>query len=63
MTKAYPYNIRNVLVGNIRLRCYVSVNTFKYRAMIAYNRVPAQLKVGNWKLTYSKKEVEAVGLD
>ena len=47
LTTAYPYDIRNASIGNIRLRGYVSVNTFKYRAMIAYNRVPAQLKVGS----------------
>ena len=43
----HPYRTRGAASGNIRLGTIVSTDTFKYRAMTSYNRVPAKVKEGS----------------
>ena len=52
----YPYRTRNATIGNIRHGRNISQNTFKYRAMISYNAVPADIKTGN--ITTMKKKLK-----
>ena len=44
----YPYRTRNAANGNIRLgENSPSRNTFKYRAMVSFNTVPGEVKMGS----------------
>ena len=48
LTSAYPYRTRSAANGQIRHgENIMSTKTFKYRAMISYNSVPAELKIGS----------------
>ena len=48
LSTAYPYRTRSAANGNIRLGENInSTNTFKYRAMVSYNSVPAEVKRGS----------------
>ena len=46
LTIANPYRTRSETRGDIRVRDDTSMNTFKYRAMVSYNRVPSDIKEG-----------------
>ena len=47
LTIAHPYITRSTTSGDIRVRDGTSMSTFKYRAMVSYNRVPSNIKEGN----------------
>jgi len=45
--KTHQYNTRSVAGGHIRLPLNASLRRFRYRAIISYNKVPADIKVGS----------------
>ena len=45
--QTHQYNTRSVAGGHIRLPLNTSLRSFRYRAMISYNKVPADIKVGS----------------
>ena len=47
LTIAHPYITRSATSGHIRVRDGTSMSTFKFRAMVSYNRVPSDVKEGN----------------
>ena len=48
LSGSYPYQTRSATVGDIRLKKdNSSLRTFKYRAMVLYNRVPHDVKTGS----------------
>ena len=48
LSGSYPYQTRSATVGDIRLKKEnSSLRTFKYRAMVLYNRVPQNVKTGS----------------
>ena len=46
LVSQYPYQTRGATSGHIRLRENTSTKTFKYRAMLAYNSVPVDIRQG-----------------
>ena len=47
LSDSYPYHTRSASHGDIRLDKNVSMNTFAYRAMVSYNKVPSKVKEGS----------------
>ena len=47
LTLTHPYRTRSVTSGDIRVRDDTSTSTFRYRAMMSYNKVPGDIKVGS----------------
>ena len=47
LTITHSYRTRSVTSGNIRVRDDTSTSAFSFRAMVSYNKVPGDLKVGN----------------
>ena len=46
LVSQYPYQTRSATSGQIRLRDRICTRTFKYRAMVNFNRVPEDVRQG-----------------
>ena len=46
LVSQYPYQTRRATSGQIRLRDRICTRTFKYRAMVNFNRVPEDVRQG-----------------
>ena len=55
LSESYPYFTRGAASGHIRLPLNTSLRSFRYRAMVSYNRVPQILLQGS--MTTVKKNL------